>query len=232
MSKNPIYFQYHIFRVTPNVLGVNTIEEMISKLMQTGIPLTGTKAIMLVPQIPGKICIDFDQLTNQRVYESSSKDGCTKRATELSERHPDDLFCVVQIPDSYLSGKKDGTNEKVGCVPFIKADFKLGQGSEWTIIPDLILEIHHSCGVVVANANYNLAFLPLGLQFTKEQLENLAKDPAAVAWLSTRSNYTALAQKPDATLGVFDAVQEHQAEVSREYVTSCNNPLRRAYAPQ
>ena len=182
--------------------------------------------------ILGQICIDFERLINQKIYESSSKDGCKRKTAEFSAKRPNDLFCVVQLPDSYLSGKKDETCENVGCVPFIKDDFKFGKGSEWTLIPDLILEIYHSHGVMVENTNYNLSFSHLGLQFNQEQLKNMKGDSAAVAWLSTRPNYTLLAQEQDANSGAFDKLKEHQEAVFKKYVTSCRNPLQRTYVQQ
>ena len=68
-----IYFQYYIFRVKPRE--GNTPEQLASEILQTGIPLTVMQGMMPEPLIPGKICIDFDRLINQKVYESDSKEG-------------------------------------------------------------------------------------------------------------------------------------------------------------
>ena len=171
MALKSLWFRYYIFRVTPKSLEKNNPDQRVDEVLQEGVSLNLNLKITPPSPITGQLCIDFNQLPNQKIFETSDLKECQTKALEKSNEYPEDLFCIVQIPESYITGKRGIVEQFAWCVPFVKSNNQTG----YCIIPDLILEIYHSYGVVVSNPNYNLAFIPDSNVLTKEQLEAMSK---------------------------------------------------------
>ena len=172
MALKSLWFRYYIFRVTPKSLEKNNPDQRADEVLQEGVSLNLNLKITSPSPITGQLCIDFNQLPNQKIFETSDLKECQTKALEKSNEYPEDLFCIVQIPESYITGKRGIVEQFAWCVPFVKSNNQTG----YCVIPDLILEIYHSYGVVVSNPNYNLAFIPDSNVLTKEQLEEGVKN--------------------------------------------------------
>ena len=184
MALKSLWFRYYIFRVTPKYLEKNNPDQRADEVLETGVSLNLNLKITPPSPITGQLCIDFNQLPNQKIFETSDLKECRTKALENSNEYPDDLFCIVQIPESYITGKRGIVEQFAWCVPFVKSNNQTG----YCIIPDLILEIYHSYGVVVSNPNYNLAFIPDSNVLTKEQLEAMSKYQWTIGLLKDSQN--------------------------------------------
>ena len=173
MSLKSLCFRYYIFRITPEFLEGNSPEQRIDRVLVTGIPLN--LKITNPSPITGQPCIDLNQLPNQKIFETSDLKECLKKASEQSNEYPGDLFCIVRIPQSYITGQRGLTQYFAWCVPFVKSTASNDQSEKkYYIVPDLILEIYHSYGVVVKNPNYALDFPTVENILTKEQENAIA----------------------------------------------------------